>query len=75
VFLRDLDRVLGVMEDDAEQLEPELAAMLDERVAARARRDWATSDHLRDALAERGIMIEDTKMGQRWRRTAEARRG
>jgi len=74
-FLRDLDRVLGVMEEDAEQLEPELAAMLDERVAARARRDWATSDHLRDTLAERGIMIEDTKMGQRWRRTAEARRG
>ncbi len=74
-FLRDLDRVLGVMEEDAEQLEPELAAMLDERVAARARRDWATSDHLRDELAERGIVIEDTKMGQRWRRTAEARRG
>ncbi len=74
-FLRDLDRVLGVMEEDVEQLEPELAAMLDERVAARARRDWATSDHLRDALAERGIVIEDTKMGQRWRRTAEARRG
>ena len=74
-FLRDLDRVLGVMEEEAEVLEPELAAMLDERTAARARRDWATSDRLRDELADRGVQIEDTRDGQRWRRAVEARRG
>ena len=74
-FLRDLDRVLGVMEEEAEVLEPELAAMLDERTAARARRDWATSDRLRDELADRGVLIEDTRDGQRWRRAVEARRG
>ncbi len=74
-FLRDLDRVLGVMEEEAEQLEPELARLLEERAAARARRDWATSDRLRDELADRGVLIDDTKDGQRWRRAAEARRG
>ena len=74
-FLRDLDRVLGVMEEEPEVLEPELAAMLDERTAARARRDWATSDRLRDELADRGVLIEDTRDGQRWRRAVEARRG
>ena len=35
----------------------------------------AAVERLGNALAERGIVIEDTKMGQRWRRTAEARRG
>ncbi len=74
-FLRDLDRVLDVMEEEPDVLEPELAAMLDERAAARARRDWAISDRLRDDLANRGVLIEDTRDGQRWRRTAEAHRG
>ncbi len=74
-FLRDLDRVLGVMEEGDEALEPELSAMLDERAAARAARDWATSDRLRDELAERGVAVEDTKTGQRWRRLVEAQRG
>ena len=44
-----------------------LAAMLDARVAARAARQWAESDRLRDALAARGIAVEDTRDGQRWR--------
>ncbi len=74
-FLRDLDRVLGIMEEEAEGLEAELEAMLEERAAARARRDWATSDRLRDELAGRGVLIEDTRDGQRWRRVVEAQRG
>ena len=42
--------------------------MLDERAAARTARDWAASDRLRDELLARGIAIEDTRDGQRWRR-------
>ena len=56
-------------------LEPELRALLDARVAARAARDWAASDRLRDELAARGIAVEDTRDGQRWRRLVEAGRG
>jgi cysteinyl-tRNA synthetase len=74
-LLRDLDQVLGVLPDEAEALEPELRALLDERAAARAARDWATSDRLRDELADRGIAVEDTRDGQRWKRLAEAGRG
>jgi cysteinyl-tRNA synthetase len=74
-FLRDLDRVLAVMEDEPDVLEPALASLLEERAAARARRDWATSDRLRDDLARRGVLVEDTRDGQRWRRAAEAPRG
>ena len=72
---RDLDRVLGVLPDPADDLPPEVAALLRERAAARASRDWAASDRLRDDLAERGIAVEDTRDGQRWRRVAEVARG
>ncbi len=37
--------------------------------AARAARDWARSDELRDALAAAGVVVEDTPDGQRWRRS------
>jgi cysteinyl-tRNA synthetase len=67
--MRDVDRIFGVAPDQEAALEPELQAMLDERATARANRDWAASDRLRDALAERGILVEDTRDGQRWRRT------
>ena len=73
--LRDLDRVLGVLPDDAADLDEEALAMLAERDAARAARDWASSDRLRDALADRGIAVEDTRDGQRWRRLVESGRG
>jgi cysteinyl-tRNA synthetase len=74
--LRDIDRVLGVLEDPAEEdLEPELQALLDERAAARAARDWVASDRLRDELADRGVAVEDTRDGQRWRRVALTTRG
>ena len=67
--LRDLDRVLGLLPDPAEPpLEADLQVLLDERAAARSARDWAASDHLRDALAARGILVEDSRDGQRWRR-------
>jgi cysteinyl-tRNA synthetase len=70
-FLLDLDQVLGVMTTPAEELEPDLADLLEQRASARAARDWAASDRLRDVLAERGIAVEDTRDGQRWRRLSE----
>ncbi len=67
--LRELDTVLGVIDDPADDdLPAELAAMLEERVTARSARDWARSDELRDALAAAGVAVEDTPDGQRWRR-------
>jgi cysteinyl-tRNA synthetase len=71
--LLDLDRVLGVMTppDRSEELPDDVAGLLDRRAAARAARDWEASDHLRDQLAKRGIAVEDTRDGQRWRRSPE----
>ena len=42
-------------------------AMLEAREAARARKDFAEADRIRDALAGAGILLEDTPAGPRWR--------
>jgi len=70
--LRDLDAVLGLLPDPADALPAELTALLEARAAARTARDWAASDRLRDQLAAAGIVVEDTRDGQRWRRAGAA---
>jgi cysteinyl-tRNA synthetase len=73
--LRDLDAVLGILPDVADALEPALGALLEARAAARASRDWAASDLLRDELAAAGVLVEDTRDGQRWRRAGSVSGG
>jgi cysteinyl-tRNA synthetase len=73
--LRDMDAVLGVLPDGASELGAEVEALLEAREAARSARDFEASDRLRDELAGLGITVEDTRDGQRWRRTVEAGRG
>ena len=73
--LHDLDEVLAVLPDAEAPLPDEVTRLLEERIAARAARDWAGSDRLRDELASLGIVVEDTRDGQRWRRTSEVDRG
>ena len=67
-FIRDLDRVQAIGPPAEEALDPDLQKLLDERVAARANKEWAESARLRVALADRDILVEDTRDGQRWRR-------
>ena len=66
--VRDLDRVLAILPDEAADLPDGAAELLAARDAARASRDFATSDRLRDELAALGVAVEDTRDGQRWRR-------
>ena len=66
--VRDLDRVLAILPDEAADLPDGAAELLAAREAARASRDFATSDRLRDELAALGVAVEDTRDGQRWRR-------
>jgi len=46
----------------------EIDALVAERVAARAAKNYAESDRLRDALAERGVEVMDSASGSTWRR-------
>ncbi|HKV07687.1 MAG TPA: cysteine--tRNA ligase [Thermoanaerobaculia bacterium] len=73
--LADLDRVLGVLdpaawpadgEEDADK--EEIDRMVREREEARQRRDFKESDRLRNELTARGIVLEDTPQGTRWKR-------
>ncbi|MBM4382722.1 MAG: cysteine--tRNA ligase [Deltaproteobacteria bacterium] len=52
----------------AEESDPRIDALVAEREAARKRRDFATSDRIRDALAAEGVTIVDTPQGAKWRR-------
>ncbi|MFZ4627024.1 MAG: CysS/YqeB C-terminal domain-containing protein, partial [Blastocatellia bacterium] len=52
----------------AELLDSEIQALIDERQAARKARNFARSDEIRDQLLARGILLEDTRDGVRWRK-------
>jgi cysteinyl-tRNA synthetase len=45
-----------------------IQALIDERVAAKAAKDFARADAIRKALADDGILLEDTPQGVRWKR-------
>ena len=64
------DTVLAVLEGGVAPDAPDaaLAAMLAERAAARAARDWAASDRIRDALNVEGWEVRDTPEGQKIKR-------
>ena len=67
-LLERFDTVLNVFgNDDVESLDVEIKTLIDERQEARRRRDLAGSDVLRDELLRRGIVLEDTKDGVRWK--------
>lgn len=63
------DSVFNVLGRDEDlMLDAEVQALIDERQEARRRRDFARADEIRDQLAARGITLEDTKDGVRWKR-------
>ena len=51
-----------------EVLDADIEALIEERQAARANRDFAKADAIRDQLATQGIKLLDTKDGVRWTR-------
>lgn len=78
-LLRSFEPVLGLrlgepLEEAAEPWEqdPRIDGLLAERQAARAAKDWARADRIRDTLAAEGVEIVDTPDGPRWRRTERA---
>jgi cysteinyl-tRNA synthetase len=72
--LYDWDRVFGLRLKErvearlSDSLDMNLQALVDEREAARQARNWARADEIRAELRERGIEVEDTPQGPRWKR-------
>jgi len=67
-FMKELNTVLGIFSFEQEPLSKELQQLVDERETARKEKNWQRSDELRDLLKEKGILVEDTAHGQRWKR-------
>ena len=67
-LMKEFDKVLGVLEEKAENLSPELKQLIHEREIARKEKDFARADRIRDELKEKGIILEDTKDGVRWKK-------
>ncbi|MGE0102304.1 MAG: cysteine--tRNA ligase [Blastocatellales bacterium] len=63
------DSVFAVFgEVKKEMLDSEIQALIDERQSARAAKNFARADEIRQQLTDLGIILEDTKEGLRWRR-------
>ena len=60
--------IFGVAVKADQLLDAEIEQLIAERQAARAAKDFAKSDAIRDQLKAQGIMLEDTPQGMRWRR-------
>jgi len=67
-YYGDFNAIFEVLEISEKQvLDEEISALIARRDEARATKDWATSDRIRDQLAARGIVLEDTPHGARWK--------
>ena len=60
--------LIGVSPVRAAESDPAIDALVAARTAARAAKNWAESDRIRDELAAQGIVLEDGPGGTTWRR-------
>lgn len=64
-----LTDVLGIIiEPKKEMLDDEIEAMIEKRQAARKERNFALADQIRDELLQKGIILEDTREGVKWKK-------
>jgi cysteinyl-tRNA synthetase len=69
-LLDEVDQHLDVIRAEEAGLADEVERLIADREAARKERDFARADRIRDELKSRGIALEDSKDGVRWRRIA-----
>jgi len=68
-LLTELADVLGlVLKEEETLVDDEIDALIAERTEARKARNFARADEIRDLLTAKGILLEDTPQGVRWRR-------
>ncbi|HIX64408.1 MAG TPA: cysteine--tRNA ligase [Candidatus Mediterraneibacter colneyensis] len=67
--LYQLTDVLGIIIDRQEEiLDDEIEEMIEKRQAARKERNFALADQIRDELLAKGIILEDTREGVKWKK-------
>ena len=65
--LESTDTVFSVINYEEVSIDADVEALIKEREEARASKDYARSDEIRDELAEKGVAIEDTPEGTKWK--------
>ncbi|OOZ35825.1 cysteine--tRNA ligase [Solemya velesiana gill symbiont] len=79
--LKRLGDMLGILQDDPEAYlrsgasseegglgDQEIEQLIQQRIDAKANKDWGSADRIRDELKEQGILLEDGPQGTTWRR-------
>jgi cysteinyl-tRNA synthetase len=65
----NFDKVLGILEmDTPETLDKEIERLIKEREQARENKDYKQADQIRETLKKKGIILEDTSQGTKWRK-------
>ncbi len=66
--LHKIDSVLSVMKTSEEKIPTEIQEFIKKRDQARAKKDWALADRIRNEISKKGFVIQDTPAGTRVRR-------
>jgi cysteinyl-tRNA synthetase len=66
--MEEIDQVLAVFTFSKEILPEEIEELIDRREKARRAKNFSLADEIRKNLLERGILLEDTREGPRWKR-------
>ena len=66
--LIELSKILGILSKKEGLLEEEILSLIEKRTQARKDKNYKLADEIRDELKEKGIILEDTQEGVKWKR-------
>jgi cysteinyl-tRNA synthetase len=67
-LVNNFDSVLGILKREELILDDEVAALIQKRIQARKEKDFKLADQIRKDLEDKGIILEDTPEGTKWKR-------